>query len=176
MACKTCNKKRNTAIGKVKRRKRRARVGSLSTGTKVALGILVLGVGAVVYLKFSDITNKVVIKKVEITGINASGLSLTVHVANLSSASLPFSGFNGNVILNQNTDLGSVLIESNTTIPAHGNIELPCTVAPNLFALASVIKGLITAFKSKNFSLYRMDLKGHLFVGDISVPIDYRFI
>lgn len=176
MACKTCLKKRKHAVGKVqKRRKRRARVGALSTGAKVALGVLVLGVGAAVYLKFSSITDKVVIKKIDINGISTGGIDLTVHVSNLSSANLPFSGFNGYILLNQNINLGTVLLENETTIPANDSIELPCTVSPNAFALVSVIKGLVNAFKTKDFSNYRMDLKGKLFVGDVAVPIDYQF-
>lgn len=165
---------RKTAVGKVTKRRKRARVGKTNYGAWVAGGILLVGIGGALYLKFSSLENKIVMDGVDINGISGGKINLTIHIVNLGSVSLPFSGYNGYLYLNQNIELGNVLIKETATIPAHGVVSLPVGVSPNWLSLPSIAKQLKSAIENKDWSNFRLDLNGTLFVGDISIPIDYR--
>lgn len=171
-------KKKCSACEAAKRRKRKrqnARVGKVSTGAYVAGAVLLLGVGAAVYLKFKDLDKKISIVGVDINGISGGKLQLTVNILNLSSLSVPFSGYNGYVYLNQNIELGQVVIRETATIPAHGEIALPVAVSPNWLALPSIAKDLRAAIEDGDWTNFRLDLNGTVFVGDLSIDIDKRF-
>ena len=159
-----------------KRRKYKGgRVGKVSTGAYVAGAVLVLGVGAALYFKFKDLDKKITIVGVDINGISGGKLNLTVNIVNLSSVSIPFSGYNGYVYLNQDIELGQVLIRQTATIPAHGEIALPVAVSPNWLALPGIAKELKSAIEDGDFSGFRLDLNGTIFAGDLSIDIDKRF-
>lgn len=151
------------------------RVGKVSTGAYVAGAVLLVGVGAALYFKFKDLDKKITLSGVDINGISGGKLNLTIHIVNLSGLSISFSGYNGYVYLNQEIELGQVLIKQTGTIPAHGEIALPVAVSPNWLALPGIAKELKNAIEDGDWTGFRLDLNGTVFVGDISIDIDKRF-
>jgi len=170
VGCTSCAKKRKTAIGKVRRKRRGARVGKLSTGGKIAIAIALVGVGAAVYLKYSGLENKVILEKVKILNFSGGVLNLSLNIVNLSGANINFSGYSGQIIIDDDVYFGSVLIKDQITIPAHGEVEVKVAVSPNVLSLIGIVKDFVNAIKNKDWSQFKVVLDGNIFVGNITIP------
>jgi LEA14-like dessication related protein len=173
--CVACESK----VGKLKKRKRKsnARVGAMSSGTKVILGVLVVGgIGAAIYFKYQNLDRKIAVETVDIDSIGLTKMNLTLHLFNFSTAPVPFNGFSGKVVMNGNIDLGNCLVKTTTTLQPSVTETLPVEVNFNLLASIDIVKGLIESIDTGDWSGYSLELMGDLFSGDFTIPISKRFL
>ena len=161
-----------------KMRRRRSKIGGLDTKTV----ILAIGAGVVGYVLYSntkDLSLKIFVDTVSINSFSGGKLNLTVTIKNLSGFTANLDGFNGTLYLTLDSgtaSIGTVTIDKQSPIPAHGSVSLPVAVSPDYGSVISIGEdawNIITG--ETDFSTLKISLKGNIFSGAITIPVDRQF-
>ena len=161
------------------RRRRNSKIGGIDTKKILVIGVFMV-VAFSVYGNTKDLNLKIFVDSVNITGFSGGKLNLNIVIQNLSGFTVQLDGFNGFLYLTLDSDttvqVGTVTITKQSPIPAHGSVSLPVAVSPeytSLLALGIDIFNIITG--EADLSTLKLSMKGNIFSGAITIPVDRQF-
>ena len=160
------------------RRRRNSKIGGIDTKKILVIGVFMV-VAFSVYGNTKDLNLKIFVDTVSINSFSGGKLNLTVTIKNLSGLTANLDGFNGTLYLTLDSgtaSIGTVTIDKQSPIPAHGSVSLPVAVSPDyssLFSIGEDVWNIITG--DTDFSTLKLSMKGNIFSGAFTIPVDRQF-